>query len=70
METRETKEGYFTRRLYELKIGEQEIFNLVINLAVTRIPGGWLMGYASEESDNNDVFVPLSSEGQEVKIGI
>ena len=62
---KETKEEYFTRRLHELIIGEQEIFTLVImSVVVTRVPGGWLMGYSTQGlADNNDVFVPISSEG-------
>lgn len=61
---RETKEGYFTRKLHDMEIGDQQKFDLeMVGLFVTRIPGGWLMNYMEDDSDH--FFVPLSSEGEQ-----
>lgn len=47
--------------IYDLKLGENMILNKI--LSVTRVPGGWLMGYSGSEY-STDVFVPFNKEFQ------
>lgn len=53
-----SKEGYFRKRLVELKIGEVETFYLSLDLTVLRVPGGWLM--SATQINPDWTFIPLS----------